>query len=262
MMESDSDNFLDDFADLDDVDWDQILPVAPNIHNSNPTNSLPEPASPESSVYDFSDVFYDPATLAQIDELERQAMNQERAPAQLGIHLVSGVNRYTSGGVVDSSSSAQMSRYFNGRDPTMGVSSPDEQKKKDGPKRRRRSSSQGLATPSKRNKTMHKSISSVEDIEDEFMCPICCDIFAVSHAANPCGHSFCGSCGEQWILENKNDRCPICRAKLAKDNPTIPNITLDNVIEKYIQILAKSGATEWTKGGAKLKEWTLRKEYV
>lgn len=62
--------------------------------------------------------------------------------------------------------------------------------------------------------------------------------------------------------KQKNDRCPICRAKLAKDNPTIPNITLDNVIEKYIQILAKSGAKEWIKGGAKFKEWTLRKEYV
>lgn len=62
--------------------------------------------------------------------------------------------------------------------------------------------------------------------------------------------------------KQKNDRCPICRAKLARDNPTIPNITLDNVIEKYIQILAKSGATEWTKGGAKFKEWILRKEYV
>ncbi len=150
MMENDSDYVFDDFADLNDVDWDQILPVAPNIDDSNPTNSLAEPASLESSVYDFSDVFYDSATLAQIDELERQAMNRERAPAQLGIHLVCSYpiflprvltndvlhisrceprsvrllsvpevenaqcvhNSDTSGGVVDSSSSAQTSRYF------------------------------------------------------------------------------------------------------------------------------------------------------
>lgn len=87
-MENDSDDIIDDFADLEDVDWDQILPVAPNIDDSNSPDSLAEPASSDSSVYDFPDVFYDSATLAQIDQLERQAMNREREPAQPGNHLV------------------------------------------------------------------------------------------------------------------------------------------------------------------------------
>ena len=84
-MENDFDDVPDDLADLNDVDWDQILPVAPHLDNSHLLDTHREPASPESSVYDFPDILYDPATLAQIDELEQQALNQEHEPAPLGI---------------------------------------------------------------------------------------------------------------------------------------------------------------------------------
>ena len=40
MMENDSDNVIDDFADPDDVNRDQILPVALNIDDSNSLDSL------------------------------------------------------------------------------------------------------------------------------------------------------------------------------------------------------------------------------
>jgi hypothetical protein len=85
-MENEFDDVSDDLADLNDVDWDLVLPVAPHLDNSH----LPDAhASPESSVYDLPDVLYDPATLAQIDELEQQALNREREPAQLGAHIIS-----------------------------------------------------------------------------------------------------------------------------------------------------------------------------
>ena len=40
----------------------------------------------------------------------------------------------------------------------------------------------------------------------------------------------------------------------------IPNIAMDNVIEKYIQTLGATGLAEWTKGGEKFKERASRKE--
>lgn len=82
-MENEFDNVSDDLADLDDVDWDLVLPVAPHLVNSHLPDADP---SPESSVYDLPDVLYDPTTLAQIDELEQQALNQEREP---GAHIIS-----------------------------------------------------------------------------------------------------------------------------------------------------------------------------
>lgn len=84
-MENEFDDVSDDLADLNDVDWDLVLPVAPHL---DLLDTDLEPASPESSVYDLPDVLYDPATLAQIDELEQQALNQEREPAQLGTLII------------------------------------------------------------------------------------------------------------------------------------------------------------------------------
>ena len=87
-MENEFDDVADDLADLNDVDWDLVLPVAPHLDYSHLPDTYLEPASPESSVYDLPDVLYDPATLAQIDELEQQALNREREPPQLGAHII------------------------------------------------------------------------------------------------------------------------------------------------------------------------------
>lgn len=42
----------------------------------------------------------------------------------------------------------------------------------------------------------------------------------------------------------------------------IPNITIDNVVEKHIQALALSGDKYWEPGGLKAKEWHKRKQLV
>ena len=56
--------------------------------------------------------------------------------------------------------------------------------------------------------------------------------------------------------------CPLCRHTLDKSLPMIPNIAIDNTVEKHVKVLAISGATEWETEGRKYKEWTARKKWV
>jgi hypothetical protein len=63
--------------------------------------------------------------------------------------------------------------------------------------------------------TPRKSAGNVltfDDIGQEFQCAICQEIIAICHSL-PCGHSFCGTCIDQW-LQHKRE-CPMCKAKVA-----------------------------------------------
>lgn len=40
----------------------------------------------------------------------------------------------------------------------------------------------------------------------------------------------------------------------------IPNISLDNTIERHINALAASGDRDWLEGGEKMVEWNERRE--
>ena len=42
----------------------------------------------------------------------------------------------------------------------------------------------------------------------------------------------------------------------------IPNIAVDNVVEKHIQALILSGDQDWVPGGLKAEEWHKRKQSV
>ncbi|EIM83464.1 uncharacterized protein STEHIDRAFT_160046 [Stereum hirsutum FP-91666 SS1] len=131
------------------------------------------------------------------------------------------------------------------------------------------SSSPQSSLPMKRSKGKEKEMplsqgsqgrirSLLQGFEDNMTCPICFDLFSVPHLGNPCGHSFCGLCGMGWIKENRT--CPMCRAKLNKQVPMIPNISLDNTIERHINALAASGDRDWLEGGEKMVEWNERRE--
>ncbi|KAF5312712.1 hypothetical protein D9619_003376 [Psilocybe cf. subviscida] len=98
--------------------------------------------------------------------------------------------------------------------------------------------------------------------EDELSCPICCDLLVAAHSANPCGHSFCGECEWQWqsSIQNPKRSCPVCRQKLEKKTPMIPNIAIDNIVEKHVQALAMTNKQDWTPGGVKHEEWMKRKQ--
>ncbi|PFH49208.1 hypothetical protein AMATHDRAFT_148199 [Amanita thiersii Skay4041] len=85
---------------------------------------------------------------------------------------------------------------------------------------------------------------------------IICSI--LTKLANPCGHSFCEPCGVMWF--KKKSRCAICRTQLWWTCPMLPNVAMDNTVEKYIKMLASSGQDEWKDNGEKYKEWVDRKE--
>lgn len=40
----------------------------------------------------------------------------------------------------------------------------------------------------------------------------------------------------------------------------IPNISMNNTVEKHVQALALSGIQEWQPGGQKYEDWTARKK--
>jgi hypothetical protein len=60
----------------------------------------------------------------------------------------------------------------------------------------------------------------------------------------------------------QNKGCPCCRQALDKSVPMIPNIAIDNTVEKHINALAISGATEWEPDGRRYMEWISRMKYV
>lgn len=61
-------------------------------------------------------------------------------------------------------------------------------------------------------------------------------------------------------LSQNNGTCAVCRTKLSKDIPMIPNIAMDNTVEKHVQALGISGNEHWMSGGTKYVEWNSRKE--
>jgi hypothetical protein len=61
-------------------------------------------------------------------------------------------------------------------------------------------------------------------------------------------------------LQKQTPTCAVCRAKLTKAAPMIPNLAMDNTVEKHIQALQLTGNKEWQPRGSKMKEWNARKE--
>ncbi|KAF9459444.1 hypothetical protein BDZ94DRAFT_1268195 [Collybia nuda] len=100
----------------------------------------------------------------------------------------------------------------------------------------------------------------LSSFEDELTCPICCDLFVAAHVGNPCGHSVCGDCGWLWSKKNKDGGCSVCRTKMSKELPMIPNIAIDNLVEKHVQALGSSGDKDWLPNGTKFTEWSFRKK--
>ncbi|KAJ7293240.1 hypothetical protein C8J57DRAFT_20026 [Mycena rebaudengoi] len=139
-------------------------------------------------------------------------------------------------------------------------------------KRRQRNSSEsssaGILTPSrKRNRTTppqsgsrkkKKSSDTLRHaltvLEEELTCSICYDIFVATHLLSPCGHSFCGDCGWQWVVKNRKPGCPVCRTPLPS-RPMVPNLGMDKVVESHIGLLRQNADADWGEGGKKLADF-------
>jgi len=73
--------------------------------------------------------------------------------------------------------------------------------------------------------------SSYDDFDDdEDVCPICLDNFEIGdivifsrHNHSSCSHVFHEDCLSQWLLEQRENECPICRACFISDQTTDPS---------------------------------------
>ncbi|XP_016099391.1 tripartite motif-containing protein 35-like [Sinocyclocheilus grahami] len=65
--------------------------------------------------------------------------------------------------------------------------------------------------------------------EEDFYCPICCDIFR-DPVLLPCSHSICNGCVKTFWNRRGTQECPICRTVSSNPNPPM-NIVLRNMCD-------------------------------
>ncbi|WWC73226.1 uncharacterized protein I206_107192 [Kwoniella pini CBS 10737] len=73
-----------------------------------------------------------------------------------------------------------------------------------------------------------------EEWYEELECAICSQILGATQTIVPCGHSFCGPCSWKWIKSNDHPSCPSCRMKVSDTTPLIPNIMVDQIIDRKL----------------------------
>ncbi|KAF8272924.1 hypothetical protein EI94DRAFT_1717035, partial [Lactarius quietus] len=272
----------DEFDQLPDpfagVDWNKV-PGLSAIIPSQPSAEPRHSASSNSPTSQYSYDEVDAAFLAEIDLVERRLL-----PPPVAVPGGASSNPADSGRrpettTPSNTASKLTSRFFHATDgPAEGGASSSQgasgrvrdlrtTRGKELPVpvvRGRPSPPAGELSPKRhKGKQQETSRDILEEIqkhlEDEMVCPICCDIFAHAYLGNPCGHTFCGECGWGWNQKNGKPSCAICRADLSVDAPMIPNFAVDNVVETHVHALQIGGIGGWEKGGPKFAEWQERK---
>ncbi|OCF31367.1 hypothetical protein I316_06972 [Kwoniella heveanensis BCC8398] len=70
---------------------------------------------------------------------------------------------------------------------------------------------------------------NTEEWYEELECPI-----GATQSIVPCGHSFCGPCCWKWINANEQPSCPSCRVDVSEANNFVPNILIDQIIDRKL----------------------------
>ncbi|KIK71330.1 hypothetical protein GYMLUDRAFT_235664 [Collybiopsis luxurians FD-317 M1] len=214
--------------------------VAELPQGSSDPGTQPRRADTQSSAY-FSDndEDIDDAFLHQLDELENQILNRP------------------SGTV----SSVSIEPLENSR-PAALLSDNIYASPRKSLKRQRQVSNEDLSTPSPKGKSKFDGDwkDLLSECEEEITCPVCFDVLAAAHLLNGCGHTLCGACAFGWIIEKHHDTCPVCRTRCHALTPMLPNVTVDNFVQKHLRMRAMLGDEGWKAGGSKLLEWQGRKE--
>ena len=78
----------------------------------------------------------------------------------------------------------------------------------------------------------------IEQMEDEFTCIICQDLF-IHSTTLPCAHSFCEYCLTSWLQKKNN--CPICRQPIM--GRPVRSLVLDNAIAKMVESMDEETKT-------------------
>lgn len=78
----------------------------------------------------------------------------------------------------------------------------------------------------------------IEQMEDEFTCIICQDLF-INSTTLPCAHSFCEYCLKSWLQKKNN--CPICRQPIM--GRPVRSLVLDNAIAKMVESMDEETKT-------------------
>lgn len=68
--------------------------------------------------------------------------------------------------------------------------------------------------------------------EDDFSCPVCCDIYK-DPVILACSHSVCTACLQQFWTTKASRQCPVCRRSSTEHCP--PNLALKNLCETFLQ---------------------------
>ncbi|KAF9270503.1 hypothetical protein L218DRAFT_952619 [Marasmius fiardii PR-910] len=181
--------------------------------------TLPPTSSSSYDIDDYGDVneeFY-----AELDELERSYSERERAD---GVSVVE--------------SNPDVSREERGKGKKVCKRTLSDSPDTETSKRKRLKENESGSDP-KREPGVSASV--LEAFEEEMCCPICCEIVVCAHAVNPCGHTLCGCCGASWFIDNRKPTCPMCRCETESHRPMIPNVTIDAVVRKYVNMKILAG---------------------
>ena len=102
--------------------------------------------------------------------------------------------------------------------------------------------SSGLSKQHQPTNILHKISGSLEDKNNDYLCPICFEVIDEAHITR-CGHTFCYRCIVKSL--EANGRCPKCSYTLTQQD-IFPNFLLHELISKYkirIKGLAELGSS-------------------
>lgn len=103
------------------------------------------------------------------------------------------------------------------------------------------------------------TVVPAEEWYEELECGICSHVLGCPQTLVPCGHSFCGPCAWEWIKTHRNSTCPHCRVQVHETVGLVPNILLDQIIDRKLNALhegkEKSGLL--ADRAEKLEQWKI-----
>ncbi|XP_030642183.1 tripartite motif-containing protein 35-like isoform X2 [Chanos chanos] len=78
--------------------------------------------------------------------------------------------------------------------------------------------------------------------EEDFSCPVCCDIF-MDPVLLSCSHSVCKVCLQQFWEKQDSKNCPVCRRRSSKEHPPV-SLALKNLCETFLQERSQGTSAE------------------